>query len=396
MQGHSLHTIRPTRFTSRFTPVDAQRNKGSRRPRRRNDDRLRRRRPRRGERRQPPRQLADDARLPGGDPEPGLPRRHLPQRPGLAPGPGGRLAPRTGNAAQPDRGQRDRHRRDDLRRRRLAPGNLHRVVAYDTGTKKFSDPTQLPTGLNHVQAATRDGKLYLAGGYLDGEDPTGNFWEYDPATKEWAKLAPLPQPTAGGAVVAIGGKLYVAGGAPQTFGATAPVAPYPELQIYDFESGEWSLGPEMPSPRHHVGGASLGGDLYVAGGRGEADHSLDTFERYDPATGRWKSLPPLPLGVASPGLVAADGKLVVVGGEDQDEWEDGKGWVTPSAWEFDPRTNRWSRLPNMEYERRGGGVAAVGDTVYAIGGSYCPGLKPGGPVGTHTVESLNIARARTS
>jgi N-acetylneuraminic acid mutarotase len=273
------------------------------------------------------------------------------------------------------------------------PGNLHRVVAYDTRTKKFSDPTQLPTGLNHVQAATHGGKLYLAGGYLEGDDPTGNFWEYDPATKEWTKLAPLPQPTAGGAVVAIGGKLYVAGGAPQTFGATAPVAPYPQLQVYDFASGEWSLGPDMPSPRHHVGGATLDDKLYVAGGRGEADHSLDTFERYDPAAEKWESLPPLPLGVASPGLVAAGGKLVVVGGEDQDEWEKGKGWVTPSAWAFDPRTSRWSRLPNMAYERRGGGIAAVGDTVYAIGGSYCPGLKPGGPVGTHTVESLDVARA---
>lgn len=275
------------------------------------------------------------------------------------------------------------------------PGNLHRLVAYDTRTRRFSEPAQLPTGLNHVQAAAHGGKLYLAGGYLDGKDPTGNFWEYDPATKEWTELAPLPQPTAGGAAVAIDGRLYVAGGAPQTFN-TGPVAPYPELQIYDFDTGRWSLGPEMPSPRHHVGGAGLGGDLYVAGGRGERDHSLTTFERYDPAAEEWETLPEMPLGVASPALVAADGKLVAVGGEDQDEWEDGEGWVTPSAWEFDPRTERWSRLPNMAYERRGGGIAAVGDRVYAIGGSYCPGLKPNGPVGTHTVESLDAARAPTS
>lgn len=276
------------------------------------------------------------------------------------------------------------------------PGNLHRVVAYDTKTKKFSEPTQLPTGLNHVEAATHDGKLYVAGGYLEGENPTGNFWQYDPATKEWTKLASLPQPTAAGSSVAVGDKLYVAGGAPQTFGASGPIAPYPELQIYDFSTGEWSLGPKMPNPRHHVSGAALGGDVYVAGGRGEEDHSLTTFERYDPAKEEWESLAELPLGVASPGLVAVDGKLVIVGGEDQNEWEDGKGWVTPSAWEYDPQEDRWSRLPDMKYERRGSGVAAVGNRVYAIGGSYCPGLKPGGPVGTHTVESLDVATAETS
>lgn len=271
------------------------------------------------------------------------------------------------------------------------PGNLHRVLAFDTRTGHWSDPTSLPIGLNHSQAATHDDKLYVAGGYLDGDAPTNDFWEYDPAAERWTKLAPLPRATAAGATVAIGDKLYVAGGAPQTFGAGGPIAPYDDLQIYDFETGEWSFGAKVPIPGHHVGAAALDGELYVVGGRGEADHSLTTFLRYDPATDSWEQLPDIPLGVASPGMVAVGGKLVVVGGEDQEDWENGGGWVTPSAWEFDPKTNRWTRLPDMKWERRGSGVAAVGDRVYALGGSYCPGLKPGGPVGTHTVESIVIA-----
>jgi N-acetylneuraminic acid mutarotase len=271
------------------------------------------------------------------------------------------------------------------------PGNLHRVLAFDTRNGRWSEPTSLPTGLNHSQPATHDGKVYLAGGYLDGEDPTDNFWEYDPAADRWTALPPLPRATAAGATVVVGDKLYVASGAPQTFGASGPIAPYPQLQVYDFESGEWSLGADVPSPRHHVGGAALDGKLYVVGGRGEEDHSLATFERYDPATDSWESLPDAPLGVASPGLVAIGGKLVVVGGEDQESWEDGEGWVTPSAWAFDPKTERWERLPDMAIERRGSGVAAANGRVYALGGSYCPGLKPGGPVGTHTVESLPLS-----
>ncbi len=90
------------------------------------------------------------------------------------------------------------------------PGNLHRVTAFDTRTRKWSDPTSLPTGLNHSQVATHDGKLYLAGGYLDGEDPTANVWQYDPETDRWTQLPDLLQPSAAGAVVAIGDKLYVA------------------------------------------------------------------------------------------------------------------------------------------------------------------------------------------
>ena len=181
------------------------------------------------------------------------------------------------------------------------PGNLHMVTAYDTRTKKWSEPTRLPTGLNHSEAATHDGNLYLAGGYLDGEDPTTNVWQYDPQSDKWTQLPPLIQATAAGATVAIGDKLYVAGGAPQTFGVSGPIAPYSELQIYDFKDHEWSLGPDVPSPRHHVGAATVGGKLYIVGGRGEEDHSLDTFESYDPTTETWESLPPIPFGVASPG-----------------------------------------------------------------------------------------------
>lgn len=270
------------------------------------------------------------------------------------------------------------------------PGNLHRVTALDTRTGKWSDPTQLPTGLNHSQAATHDGKLYLAGGYLDGENPTANFWEWDPASDEWTKLPDLLQPSAAGAVVAIGDKLYVASGAPQTFGVSGPITPYSALQVYDFETGRWSYGAPIPNPRHHVGATAYEGKLYVVGGRGEEDHSLPTFESYDPATDSWESLPKAPLGAASPGLVTAGDRLVVVGGEDQLDWEEAKGWVTPSAWDYDPATRRWQRLPDMHFDRRGSGVAVADGRIWALGGSYCPGLKPGGPVGTHTVESLPI------
>ena len=129
----------------------------------------------------------------------------------------------------------------------------------------------------------------------------------------------------------------------------------------------------------------------MVGGPTENDRSLDTFERYDPATNNWESLPPIPLGAASIGLVAIDGRLVSVGGDDQSHWEEGGGWVTPSAWSFNPKKNRWTRLPNMHFERRGSGVAATEGRIYALGGSYCPGLKPNGPIGTHTVESLPIS-----
>jgi N-acetylneuraminic acid mutarotase len=271
------------------------------------------------------------------------------------------------------------------------PGNLHTVLAYDTRTRRWSEPTRLPTGLNHAEAATYDGKLYLAGGYLNGEEPTTNFWQYDPKANRWTRLPSMHQPPrAAGAVGVIGHRLYVAGGAPQTFNVSGfPI--YNTLEIYDFDTGRWTYGAPMKVGRHHISGAVADGKLYVAGGRGDRDRSLDVFESYDPETDEWETLPNMPLGVASPRVVSADGKIVVVGGEDQLDWEDGGGWVTPSAWAFDPETRTWERLPDMRFERRAGGAAVAGGRIYAIGGSYCPGLKPHGPVGTHTVESLPVS-----
>jgi N-acetylneuraminic acid mutarotase len=277
------------------------------------------------------------------------------------------------------------------------PGDLHRVIAYDTRTRQWSEPTRTPIGLNHSQAATYHRDLYLAGGYLDGDEPTNQFWRYDPAADEWTQLPSMLKPRGAAATAVVGDKLYVAGGAPRTFGVTAAGSAYGALEIYDFETGRWSIGPDMPVPRHHLVGVGLNGDFYVVGGRaGLLDTNNDVppvgeFDRYDPDSGRWERLPEIPFPSGYMGITTAKGKIVVVGGENQTQWEDGGGWVTPSAWSYDPKANRWSRLPDLNIERRGMGAATVGNRIYVAMGSYCPGIKPTGPVGTHTVESLPVA-----
>ena len=280
------------------------------------------------------------------------------------------------------------------------PGNLHGFLAFDTRTGRYSEPTHTPIGLNHSQAAVYEGDLYLAGGYLDGDEATNRFWRYDPETNEWTELPPMTLARGAGGTAVVGDKLYVVGGAPNTFGATAQGSPYATLEIYDFRTGEWSRGPDMPVPRHHLVAAGLGGKLYVVGGRsGLLDTNNDVpptgeFDRYDPKTEEWVRLPALPFPASYPGITTAAGKIVVVGGEDQTQWEDGGGWVTPAAWAFDPKAGRWERLPDLNIERRGMGAASVGGRVYVLSGSYCPGIRANGPTPTRSVESLPVSAVR--
>ncbi|HVQ59339.1 MAG TPA: kelch repeat-containing protein [Solirubrobacterales bacterium] len=280
------------------------------------------------------------------------------------------------------------------------PENLRTVLAYDTRSKTWSQPTRSPVGLNHSQAAAYRGDLYLAGGYLEGDEATDSLWRYDPAADRWRELPPMGLARGGAGTAVIGDKLYVAGGAPQTFGVSLVGSPYGRLEIYDFESESWSTGPDMPDPRHHTVAVGLGGKLYVAGGRdGLLDLNNSTppsaeFDRFDPIQNTWERLPQMPLGAGFVGITAAAGKVVIVGGEDQTQWEDGGGWASPSAWAFDPQTERWQRLPDLHIERRGFGAATAGGRVYALMGSYCPGLTAEGPRGTRTVESLPVAAVR--
>jgi len=130
----------------------------------------------------------------------------------------------------------------------------------------------------------------------------------------------------------------------------------------------------------------------MAGGRPDPEESSSKFFRYDPRAERWELLPDLPAGpISSAGMVAAAGRIVVIGGDDELGWKAGGGSVSPMAWAFDPKTSRWMRLPDLAIERHAFGAAVSADRIYAIGGSYCPGIKPGGPVATHTVESLPLS-----
>jgi len=272
------------------------------------------------------------------------------------------------------------------------PGNLHRVLRFDTRSGSWSEPAQLPVGLNHSPAVTHDGKLYLAGGYLGGDAATNRVFEFDPAANRWSELPPMARARGGAAAAAIGDRLYVIDGGPQFFGVEDPPPPYARLEIFDFRTRAWRTGAPPPIAAHHLAAADLDGRLYLAGGRTGVESATDAFLRYDPASDRWARLPNLPQGkIASMDLVAAGGRIVVLGGDSEVGWEEGGGWVSPAAWAFDPGSERWQRLPDLRVERHAFGTAAAGGRIYAIAGSYCPGLKPGGPVATRTVESLDVA-----
>jgi hypothetical protein len=136
-----------------------------------------------------------------------------------------------------------------------------------------------------------------------------------------------------------------------------------------------------PTPREHLGVASLGGIVYAVAGRTSGlDTNLIHFESYRPGAGRWQRLPPVPDPRGGTGAAGLLGQIVSVGGEEPD------GTIR-EVLAYRVAERRWRGLDDLRTPRHGVGVAALGDRVYVIGGGPEPGLT----VSTAN-ESLRIGR----
>ena len=265
------------------------------------------------------------------------------------------------------------------------PGRLPSdlVQIYDSATGRWTLGPRLPHAIHHTMVKAVGGKIYMIGGEIHGASTgrpevfVADTWVHDPKVGGWVKRAPMPTARSGGGSAVIDGKIYVAGGRPP--GGSA-------FEVYDPATDKWEKLPDLPSQRNHLAMAAVNGKIIVAGGRtgpGAGAERVDVVEIYDPATRRWTKGAPLPAprgGIT--GAVHA-GCLYVFGGEGEREHVLG---LTPTAYVYDPRANRWSRLPDLPIGVHGlKGSAVIGRRIFLPGGA----ITIGGNTGTNAVQVYN-------
>jgi large repetitive protein len=268
----------------------------------------------------------------------------------------------------------------------LRAGTEKILLRYDPHTDRYRREPDAPVAIDHPVVASHDGEVILASGYIDGAVSTPRMWAYSPRSREWRELPAMRTSRGAAAGAVVGDKLYVAGGVNQ-FGNE--YQPYSFLEIYDFKTGEWHDGPDMPTARHHFGVAVVDGKLYFAGGRQPRDESLNAFEMFDPRRDRWRRLAPMPYGAGAPGVAAIDGKIVVTGGANEVLKPNDAGTIYRAAIAYDPRTREWARLPDMNHARHGHVSVTASDRVYVFRGAPCPGYGE-----MSSVESLPASAVR--
>ncbi|WP_309572534.1 NPCBM/NEW2 domain-containing protein [Deinococcus sp.] len=225
-----------------------------------------------------------------------------------------------------------------------------RVNAYDPVTDSWSQKKVMPThGVTHAGMTTDGQFIYYAGGYIANASWTAQIygtdaaWKYDPATDSYSALPKMPKTIAAGQLEYLDGKLHYFGGTDTA--RTMDLGVHYVLDLNDTAAG-WTTAATMPHPRQHMGSVVLSGRIYAVGGQIHHDANLTTeayVEGYDPATGAWTELRPLPSArshIANSTFVL-DGRIVVAGGESAHD--------TPIAdvSAYDPSTNNWTNLTKL-------------------------------------------------
>jgi N-acetylneuraminic acid mutarotase len=247
-------------------------------------------------------------------------------------------------------------------------------VAFATSPTAIGGETKayppLPKGITSFGAAVAGDWLYVYGGHFGRAHHYSNTSQSNELSRlnlkqptKWKTVAKGPR-LQGLAMVAHDGKLYRVGGftAHNDEGEEHDLRSVADFARFDPKTGKWENLPPMPVPRSSHDAVVIGDKLYVAGGWAMGDDSqwhnnafvVDLAEKEL----KWKQLPAPPFKRRAISLGEHDGKLYVMGGMQE------KGGPTTRVAVFDPSTEKWTEGPKLNGE----GMVGFGSSAFKSGG----------------------------
>jgi hypothetical protein len=239
----------------------------------------------------------------------------------------------------------------------------------------------LPEPVSSFGAAVSDGWLYVYGGHIGGEHEhsTANLSQHFRRIRleggdEWESL-PMQMPLQGLALVAYKGNVYRIGGL-SARNATADddedLHSQADFSVFDPATGKWESLAPLPTPRSSHNAVVIDGNLYVVGGwhlhgQSPGDWQSDAlvYEFANPDVG-WRKLPAPPFKRRAISAGEWRGKLVVIGGMNENEK------ISRRVDLFDPHSALWSEGPKLP----GTGMMAFGTAACDLDGQiFVTGLQ---------------------
>jgi N-acetylneuraminic acid mutarotase len=201
---------------------------------------------------------------------------------------------------------------------------LDSIYIWDPKTDTWEKGPPIPEQRRRGGAGTvvHNGKIYLVAGIIDGHTSGTIPWfdEFDPKTGKWRQLEDAPRARDHFSAVTVGDELYAVGGRnssyhePDNFTAFFRTV-IPEVDVYDFRKKEWrTLANGLPNPTAAGGLVELGGDIYYFGGESSQAIAHDVTQRLNVKTGTWAVISPLQRGRHGSGAAVVNGKIYVAAG----------------------------------------------------------------------------------
>ena len=257
------------------------------------------------------------------------------------------------------------------------------VEEFDPATGTWREMGPTPLEMHHFQPVAHEGSIYVMTamtGKYPRETPLDSVYVFDPVADSWRKGPAIPpdRRRGGAGTVVHDGKIYVACGIVDGH-TSGTVAWFDE---FDPESGSWRRLPDAPRGRDHFSGVVGDGRLYLVGGRDTSYHEPDNFtaffdkvipevDVYDFEAGEWSTLAGgLPVPTAAGGLVEAGGTLYYFGGETSQDL------AHSETQRLELGSDQWAVTANLQTGRHGGGAAVLDGRIYVAVGS---GGRGGGP-----------------
>lgn len=267
------------------------------------------------------------------------------------------------------------------------------VLRWDPAAGAWATRAASPVKLHHFQAVELDGLIYAVGamtGECCSEPPAANVHIYDPLADRWitGPAIPAARRRGGGGVVAVDGRIYLVSG--NTNGHNGPLSD--QVDVFDPATGRFTALAPIPHPRDHFFVAHHEGRLYVAGGRdsnaaadGDVfDDTVAEVDVYDIATDTWSTLPaasnlPTPRAAAPTGIVGNE--LIVAGGESAAQ---SAAHAQVEALDLD--TLQWRTLAPMRTPRHATQAIVSNHGFYVAGGA----AQRGGATSALDLDALHL------
>ncbi len=149
------------------------------------------------------------------------------------------------------------------------------------------------------------GKVLIAGGTMLGGAPTSSVELYDPTTSKFTNAAPLtPARTAMAAITLPSGKILVVGRQNDT-------TIFSNADLYEPITNSWTSASPMLSTRSYGRAALIGGKVFLGGGSGPAEDTVDT---YDPVADKWTRVGSFKTKRLGSSFVFGGGTALLMGG----------------------------------------------------------------------------------